>query len=67
MTSQYPSIERRCEIHAEKMQEEGWYVTANVLAAAAEEIKALRKEVEAGSRHAAYINKCVEEVGNYKP
>jgi hypothetical protein len=36
------SIEQRCRVHADKMQGEGWYVTANVLAEAAETIKRLR-------------------------
>jgi DNA-binding XRE family transcriptional regulator len=29
-------LSERCAIHAEKMNDEGWYVTANILAAAAE-------------------------------
>ena len=33
------SLSRRCEIHAEKMEGEGWYVTANVLWAAAQALK----------------------------
>jgi hypothetical protein len=36
------TIEQRCLTHADKMQEEGWYTTANVLAAAAETIALLK-------------------------
>lgn len=39
-------ISRRCRIHADKMQDEGWYVTANVLAAAADEIDGLLEELK---------------------
>jgi chromosomal replication initiation ATPase DnaA len=47
-----PSIEpselaRRCQIHSAKMDEEGHYVTANVLFLAANEIERLR-ELAAG-------------------
>jgi len=34
------TLAQRCMIHADKMQGEGWYVTANVLAAAAEALDA---------------------------
>lgn len=36
MSRLHPTLADRCRIHAEKMQNEGWYVTANVLAEAAE-------------------------------
>ena len=39
------TLAQRCRIHAEKMQGEGWYVTANVLDAAANELERLIKEV----------------------
>ena len=39
-------LPERCRIHAGKMDGEGWYVTANVLAAAADEIDKLRRELE---------------------
>jgi hypothetical protein len=35
-------LAERCRIHAGKMDSEGWYVTANVLDAAADEIERLR-------------------------
>ena len=35
------TIAQRCRIHAEKMSDEGWHVTANVLWTAAEEIDRL--------------------------
>lgn len=31
-----PSLSKRLEVHADNMQSEGWYTTANALAAAAE-------------------------------
>ncbi len=42
-----PTLAQRCRIHAEKMQGEGWYVTANVLWAAA---NALELDMETHSR-----------------
>jgi hypothetical protein len=33
-----PSLSRRLETHADNMQSEGWYTTANVLAEAAEAV-----------------------------
>ena len=39
-------LPERCEIHARKMDEEGWYVTSNVLWAAAQELVRLRKIIE---------------------
>jgi len=38
-------IVKRCHIHAGKMDGEGWYVTANVLSLAADEIEHLRKTI----------------------
>lgn len=35
------TLSERCRIHADKMQGEGWYVTANVLAEAADHIDLL--------------------------
>lgn len=40
------TLAERCSVHADKMQDEGWYVTANVLASAAERL-ALLDEVMA--------------------
>ncbi len=33
------TLAQRCRIHADRMQDEGWYVTANVLSAAADELE----------------------------
>ena len=40
-----PTLAERCRIHAEKMQGEGWYSTANVLAEASEVIKIAARAV----------------------
>ena len=36
-----PDLVKRCRIHADKMQDEGWYTTANALDAAAEALEKL--------------------------
>jgi hypothetical protein len=38
---QRPDLVKRCRIHADKMQDEGWYTTANVLDAAANALENL--------------------------
>jgi hypothetical protein len=35
------TLAERCRIHADKMKGEGWYVTANVLAAASDELECI--------------------------
>lgn len=35
-------LPERCRIHAEKMHGEGWYVTANLLSEAADQIEAMQ-------------------------
>ena len=46
-TTNAATLAQRCMIHADKMQGEGWYVTANVLAAASERIEALETKLSA--------------------